>query len=106
MTAKYVIDLEAETTCQGICCFNFRFQLKKPQIGGSVIALGQGEKDCIFRQEKIVFTVFALIFALSFMQNQVTTTESKDMQNMKRRLKKSQEMLWQKVVRPIVHGFK
>ncbi|RLW00014.1 hypothetical protein DV515_00009269 [Chloebia gouldiae] len=30
-------------------------QLKKPQAGRSVIALGQGEKDCIFRQKKSVF---------------------------------------------------
>lgn len=53
-----------------------------------MIALGQGEKDCIFRQEESVFTVFALIFALPFMKNLVTAPESKDMQNLKRRLKK------------------
>lgn len=72
-----------------------------------MIAPDQGEKDCIFRQEESVFRAFALIFALPFMQNVVTATQSKDTQNLKRWLKKtSKEMLWQKVVRPNMYGLK
>lgn len=54
-----------------------------------MIAPGQGEKDCIFRRKKSVFTVFALIFALPFMQNLVTATESNDVQKSEKEVKKN-----------------